>query len=352
MLDERKLKVLYAIINSYVLTAEPIGSRTISKQYNLGVSPATIRNEMSDLEELGYLNKPHSSAGRVPSDKAYRLYVDNLLKAQNPIVDKVKKNEIKKILSKDSMEVDKLIQNSAKMLSALTSYTSLAITPQIEINSLKHIQLLLIAQGEILVVLVSSSGIVKNTIIKIEVPVSENLLSTISNFLNDSLKTLSTLELTHLIKKESFDEWHGFRLIISKVIPIINKFMEDVDSITLYSDGITKILNFPEYKDVDKAREFISFIENKDLVVDILLNNILTQDVDIIIGNENIYAPIKDCSIVTATYSLDGRIIGKIGVIGPTRMEYGRIISTIKLFSENITEIVDMLIGDWYLIKL
>ena len=342
MLDERKLKVLYAIINSYVLTAEPVGSRTISKQYNLGVSPATIRNEMSDLEELGYLNKPHSSAGRVPSDKAYRLYVDNLLKVKNPIVDTAKKNEIKKILSNDSMEIDKLIQNSAKMLSSLTSYTSLAITPQIEINSLKHIQLLLIAHGEILVVLVSSSGIVKNTIIKIEIPISENLLNTISNFLNDSLKTLSIEELTHFIKNESFDEWLGFKLILTKVTPIIKKFMEEVDSITLYSDGITKILNFPEYKDVDKAREFISFIENKDLVVDILLNNILSQDVDIIIGNENIYAPIKDCSIVTATYSLDGRIIGKIGVIGPTRMEYGKIISTIKLFSENITEIVDM----------
>lgn len=346
MLDERKLKVLYAIINSYVLTAEPIGSRTISKQYNLGVSPATIRNEMSDLEELGYLNKPHSSAGRVPSDKAYRLYVDNLLKAKNPIVDKVQKNEIKKILSKDSMEIDKLIQNSAKMLSALTSYTSLAITPQIETNNLKHIQLLLIAQGEILVVLVSSSGMVKNTIIKIEIPITENLLNTISNFLNDSLRTLSIEELTHLIKSESFDEWLGFKLIIGKVIPIIKKFMEEVDSITLYSDGITKILNFPEYKDIDKAREFISFIENKDLVVDILLNNILSQDVDIIIGNENIYAPIKDCSIVTATYSLDGTIIGKIGVIGPTRMEYEKIISTIKLFSENITEIVDVFIGD------
>ena len=161
MLDERKLKVLYAIINSYILSAEPIGSRTISKQYNLGVSPATIRNEMSDLEELGYLNKPHSSAGRVPSDKAYRLYVDNLLKVKNPIVDTAKKNEIKKILSKDSMEIDKLIKNSAKMLSSLTSYTSLAITPQIETNNLKHIQLLLIAQGEILIVLVSSSGIVR-----------------------------------------------------------------------------------------------------------------------------------------------------------------------------------------------
>jgi len=214
MLDERKLKVLYAIINSYVLTAEPIGSRTISKQYNLGVSPATIRNEMSDLEELGYLNKPHSSAGRVPSDKAYRLYVDNLLKAKNPVVDTEKKNEIKKILSNDAMEIDKLIQNSAKMLSALTSYTSLAITPQIEINSLKHIQLLLIAQGEVLVVLVSSSGIVKNTIIKIEIPIPENLLNTISNFLNESLKTLSLEELTYLIKKDSFDEWHGFKLIM------------------------------------------------------------------------------------------------------------------------------------------
>lgn len=346
MLDERKLKVLYAIINSYVLTAEPIGSRTIAKQYNLGVSPATIRNEMSDLEELGYLNKPHSSAGRVPSDKAYRLYVDNLLKVKDPIVDLAKKNEIKEILSKDSMEIDKLIKNSAKMLSSLTSYTSLAITPQMDINNLKHVQLLLISQDEILVVLVSSSGIVKNTILKIDLLISENLLNTISNFLNDSLKTLSIEELIHVVNTESFDQWHGFKDITKKVLPIIKDFIDEADSITLYSDGVTKILNFPEYKDIDKAREFISFIENKDLLVDILLDNILSQDVNIIIGNENIYAPIKDCSIVTATYSLDGRIIGKIGVIGPTRMEYKKIISSIKLFSENITEIVDLFIGD------
>ena len=346
MLDERKLKVLYAIINSYVLTAEPIGSRTISKQYNLGVSAATIRNEMADLEELGYLNKPHSSAGRVPSDKAYRLYVDHLLKAKNPIVDIEKKNEIKKILSTDNMEIDKLIKKSAKMLSASTSYTALAITPQINTNSLKHIQLLLIDQYDILIVLVSSSGIVKNTIIRIEFPVSENLLNTISNFLNDSLKDLSLEELVLLVKGESFDEWQGFKHIIGKVIPIIKNFMQDMESITLYSDGITKILNFPEYKDVEKAREFISFIENKELVVDILLNDILSQNVDIIIGNENIYAPIKDCSIVTATYSFDGKIIGKIGVIGPTRMEYQKIINTITLFSENITEIVNILMGN------
>ncbi len=346
MLDERKLKVLYAIINSYVLTAEPVGSRTISKQYNLGVSPATIRNEMADLEELGYLNKPHSSAGRVPSDKAYRLYVDHLLKTKNPIVDIVKKNEIKKILSTDDMEIDKLIKNSAKMLSASTSYTALAITPQININSLKHIQLLLINQNDILVVLVSSSGIVKNTIVRVEFLVSENLLNTISNYLNESLKDLSIDELTIVVDEDSFPQWQGFKTIMEKVIPIIKNFVEDVESITLYSDGITKILNFPEYKDVEKAREFISFIENKELVVDILLNNILSQDVDIIIGNENIYAPIKDCSIVTATYSFEGKIIGKIGVIGPTRMEYQKIINTIKLFSDNITEIVDMLIGN------
>ena len=346
MLDERKLKVLYAIINSYVLTAEPIGSRTISKQYNLGVSPATIRNEMADLEELGYLNKPHSSAGRVPSDKAYRLYVDQLLKTKNPIIDIVKKNEIKKILLTDDMEIDKLIQKSAKILSATTSYTALAITPQININSLKHIQLLLIGENDILVVLVSSSGLVKNTIIKIEFQVTENLLNTISNFLNESLKDLSIEELVLFVKGQTFDEWQEFKHIISKVIPVIENFIEEVETITLYSDGVTKILNFPEYKDVEKAREFISFIENKDLVVDILLNDILSHDVDIIIGNENIYAPIKDCSIVTATYSFQGKIIGKIGIIGPTRMEYGKMINTIKLFSENITEIVDVLIGD------
>lgn len=344
MLDDRKRKVLYAVIDSYLLTAEPIGSRTISKQYDLGVSSATIRNEMSDLEDLGYLNKPHTSSGRIPSDKAYRLYVDQMLKAKKLKIDMNKKEEIKRILTRESKEIDQLIQNAAKILSAITSYTALAISPQLKKIKLKHIQLIPIDYSEILVVLVGDSGIVKNTIFRIEQEIPEEQLNGISNFLNHKLKGLTIDEIGKSMDYGIFEEMYEFKEIIDNIIPIINKSLEDVDDVEVYADGVTKIFNFPEYKDLDKAKSFISFIEDKDLLVDILLNNSIENGIEITIGDENIYEPIKDCSLITTTYKLGDMTIGKIGVIGPTRMDYFTTINSLKLFSMNLTEILNMLL--------
>lgn len=345
MLDERKIKVLYAIINSYISSAEPIGSRTITKLYDLGVSSATVRNEMSDLEDLGYLNKPHSSAGRVPSDKAYRLYVNEILKAHKPNIDINKKNQLKKILISESREIEQLLQNSAKILSALTSYTALAISPQIKDSRIKHIQLVPIDNHQIIMVLVNNTGVVKNTVFRLDKEVPENQISTISNLLNAKLKGLSVGEIEGEISAGILKDIYEYKTIMDGIIPIINQSMDDIDNIDLYSDGVTKILNFPEYKDLEKAKSFIHFIEDKDSVVELLLNNPLSQDIDISIGNENIYEPIKGCSLITATYKLGDKTIGKIGVIGPTRMDYYKLINTLDLFSTNITEIIDIFLG-------
>lgn len=345
MLDNRKLRVLYAIINSYIMSAEPIGSRTITKQYDLGVSSATVRNEMSDLEELGYLNKPHSSSGRVPSDKAYRLYVNEILKNKNYNIDLRKKNEIKKILISESREIEQLLQNSAKVLSAITSYTALAISPSMKGAKIKHIQLIPIDERQVLMVLISNTGAVKNSIFRLSTEIPEEQINTISNYLNHRLKGLSIDEIGEELSDGIIKEIYEYKATIDKVIPIINQSMEDIDNVDLYSDGITKILNFPEYKDLEKAKSFISFIEDKDLVVDLLLNNSISQDIEITIGNENIYDSIKDCSLITTTYKLGDKTIGKIGVIGPTRMDYLNLINTLQLFSVNITEIIDMLMG-------
>lgn len=345
MLDDRKLRVLYAIINSYINSAEPIGSRTITKQYDLGVSSATIRNEMSDLEELGYLNKPHSSAGRIPSDKAYRLYVNEILKTKKSKIDLTKKDEIKKVLTSESREVEQLLQNSAKVLSAITSYTALAISPQLKGSKIKHIQLIPIDNWQILMVLVTNTGIVKNSIFRLNREIPEEQITVMSNLLNDKLKGLSVDEIDEKISDNIIREIYDYKTIIDGIMPIINQSMEDIDNVDLYADGITKILNFPEYKDLEKAKSFISFIEDKDLVVDLLLNNSLSQDIEITIGNENIYDPIKDCSVITTTYKLGDMTIGKIGIIGPTRMDYLKLINTLHLFSVNMTEIINMLMS-------
>ncbi len=345
MLDDRKLKVLYAIINSYINSAEPIGSRTITKQYNLGVSSATIRNEMSDLEELGYLNKPHSSAGRVPSDKAYRLYVNEILKNKQPKLDLIKKDEIKRILVSESREIEQLLQNSAKVLSAITSYTALAISPHLKGSKIKHIQLLPIDTQQILMVLVTNTGAVKNSIFRLNNEVPEDQIIIMSNFLNEKLKGLSMDEVNEEISNGILREIYEYKTIIDGIIPIINQSLEDIDNVDLYADGITKILDFPEYKDIEKAKSLISFIEDKDLVIDLLLNNPLSQDIEITIGSENIYEPIKDCSLITTTYMLGDMTIGKIGIIGPTRMDYLKLVNTLHLFSVNMTEIINMLMS-------
>ena len=345
MLDDRKIKVLYAIINSYILSAEPIGSRTITKLYDLGVSSATVRNEMSDLEDLGFLNKPHSSAGRIPSDKAYRLYVNEILKNKKSKIDLTKKDEIKKILASESREVEQLLQNSAKVLSAITSYTALAISPQLKGSKIKHIQLIPIDNWQILMVLVTNTGIVKNSIFRLNREIPEEQITVMSNLLTDKLKGLSVDEIDEKISDNIIREIYDYKTIIDGIMPIINQSMEDIDNVDLYADGITKILNFPEYKDLEKAKSFISFIEDKDLVVDLLLNNSLSQDIEITIGNENIYDPIKDCSIITTTYKLGDMTIGKIGIIGPTRMDYLKLINTLHLFSVNMTEIINMLMS-------
>lgn len=349
MLDERKLRVLHAIINSYIDTAEPIGSRTISKQYDLGVSSATIRNEMSDLEDLGYLNKPHSSAGRIPSDKAYRLYVNEILKNKNHKIDLRKKEEIKKILVSQSMEIDQLIQNAAKILSTLTSYTALAISAQLKDDKIKHIQLIPIDTRQILLVLVTTSGVVKNSIFRLNMDVPEDQIITLSNLLNDKLRGASLSQLNDHIFSSIIREMYDYKEVIDNIVPIISKSMEEIGAVDLYSDGVTKILNFPEYKDLEKAKSFISFIEDKDMVMTILGNNPISKDIEITIGNENTHEAIKDCSIITTTYKIGDRTIGKIGIIGPTRMDYLKLVDTLHLFSANINEITNMILDKHFL---
>ncbi len=347
MLDDRKIKILYAIINSYIYSAEPIGSRTISKQYDLGVSSATIRNEMSDLEELGFLNKPHSSAGRIPSDKAYRLFVDSILSKQRTAIDISKKEEIRNFLLRESREIDDLLQNSAKILSAVTSYTALAISPKMKDAKIKHIQLIPIDSRQALMVLVSDTGLVKNSVFRLNKDISEEQIGLVSNILNNSLKGLPISGIDEGLANDIVREIYDFKNIVDRVLPIINQSIEDIFNVDLYSDGITKILNFPEYKDLEKAKSFISFVEDKNLMLELMSKNPLSQDIEISIGNENTHDQIKDCSLITANYRLGDKVIGKIGIIGPTRMDYNKVINSLNLVSMNISEMIDMIIGKY-----
>lgn len=336
-MNERKLKILQAIIHNYIINAEPVGSRTLSKKYDLGISSATIRNEMSDLEELGFLVQPHTSSGRIPSDKAYRLYVNNLMKTGRVSPDI--RQEIMHDLEKEISEIEKIIVNSSKILSKLTDYTSFAIAPEIKQSKLKHIQLVPVDETKVLVVIVTDSGIVKNTIFRVDEEISSDQLFVISKLLTDKLKGFNIGDLNDEINNNIIEEASKYSNNFDMILPFINESINEINKIEFYTDGVTKILNYPEYNDISKAREFISFLENKSNVVDILMNNEF-NDFSVTIGNENCYDELKNCSLITATYKLNGKTIGKIGLVGPTRMHYSKVIPVMKSIVNDVNNIL------------
>ena len=342
MLDERKLRVLYAIIESYISSAEPIGSRTLTKNFDLGVSSATIRNEMSDLEDMGYLGKTHSSSGRVPSDKAYRLYVDEILKLDKSSmdIDSYKNEKIREILTKELWDIDEFVQSTAKILSSITNYTTVVVH-NLYTSRIKQLQLLAIEALGILVVIVLNNGMIKNSILRTEDKTTQEELNIISNYLNEKLKDIELNESLALLNENVFEGFYLDKDLFDDLIIVINNSIKELISIELCYEGIMNILNFPEYRDTEKAKSFVSLMEDKDLLISILLNTPMSQNINIIIGQENSISPIKDLSIITATYSLEDKKIGKVGLIGPTRMDYHNLIKVLRVFSSQVSNLLD-----------
>jgi heat-inducible transcriptional repressor len=337
MLDERKLKVLLAVIDSYIATGEPIGSRTITKFYDLGVSSATIRNEMSDLEDMGYLNKTHTSSGRIPSDKAYRFYVDNFFNNSIKEIDRSRKEQIKRYMKQEYKEIDQFIEDLSKILAHLTKYTAVSLSPQIKESKIKHIQLLPMEKNQILAIMVNEAGLIKKSIINLDNTISENNLIYMSNYLTRKLKNKTFLELVNEISDGILDDYFEYKNDLKRLMPILSSFIEEAKEMKVYADGITNILDFPEYRDIDKAKEVLSVLEDKDKLIFALTNSKI-KEIDVKIGEENSHDSMKDLSVITATYNSEGEIIGRIGIIGPKRMNYIELIKTIWVFSESITE--------------
>ena len=338
ILDDRKLQVLDAIIQSYIMNAEPIGSRTISKKFDLGVSSATIRNEMSDLEELGYLVKPHTSAGRIPSDKAYRLYVNTIIPLMElqPLLSKA---QIENIIN-EKEQIENLIENMAKILSNITNYTAIAISPQVNKSKIKSIQLVAIDEMRIMVVLVTDSGVVKNKVLKLDEEIHYDKLSTLTNMLNKQLRGHTVDEISKDFGEKLVKEIYKADSPIIRIVPFIIDSLENAEDSNLYMDGVTNIFNFPEYNDLSRAKEFLSFMEDKDNLLSMLVTD-NTDDISVIIGAENQHQAIQTCSVITTDYSIDGKIIGKIGVIGPTRMDYEKVINSVKSLSLDLNDLID-----------
>ncbi|SNX55235.1 heat-inducible transcriptional repressor HrcA [Thermoanaerobacterium sp. RBIITD] len=339
-LDDRKRKILEAIINDYILTAEPIGSRTIAKRYNLGISPATIRNEMADLEEMGYLEQPHTSAGRVPSDKGYRFYVNNII--EHYLNERY--NNKFNIFNEMFAEIDEIVKKYARILSNMTNHTIVVKMPKINENTIKRVQIMPVDSNKIILLVITESGIIKNYLINLKENIDGSLFEFLNNLINNKVTGKREKEVNNDLKNEIKRESGNAKSIIDEITETIINGLKQMDETELYSEGTSNILNFPEYRDLIKARMFFDLIENKEI-----MNTILEPDddlIDVTIGSENKFEEMKDLSIIKSTYKINGETVGTFGIIGPTRMNYKKLINEINTMSKELSRVLSYIYKD------
>lgn len=339
MLDERKQRILQAVIQDYISSAEPVGSRTLARKYDLGVSPATIRNEMADLEMLGYLEHIHTSSGRVPSSKGYRLYVDSLLPVQ-PMTD-AEKAMIDKWYKAKVQQLDQVFQETARLISKLTRNVSLVLAPQISKAAFRCMQFLPLDDHRVIAVLMTDAGFVENRIMEMPAGSSFEDFQRMAKVINGCLAghTLGAIQNGSLKRIEAEIGDDG---LYESAMTLIDKALDSQRRERLYLGGTTEMMEQPEFHNVDKVKELLIMLEKDQLMKDILKAH-LGDGLTVTIGQENEYSGIKDCSIITATYHLDGELLGSMAVLGPTRMEYGRTMSLLNYMNNNLTEVIKRL---------
>ena len=328
-LDDRKLKILQAIIKNYLETGEPVGSRTISKYTDLNLSSATIRNEMADLEELGYIVQPHTSAGRIPTDKGYRLYVDTLMQEK---VDEV--NNMRDDLLEKADRMENLLQQVAKMLAANTNYATMVTTPKYRSRKIKFLQLTDVDEYQVLAVIVLEGNIVKNRMFRSDVALVKEDVLKLNLALNTFLQGLDIEEINIGLVQKLKSQVGAYQELVSEILDAIATAIQEEGDIRVYTSGATNILKYPELSDMNKARDILSTLENKEELTQFVENGDIKPDekrgIQVYIGDENKVDSMKDCSVVTATYEIEEGIYGKVGIIGPKRMDYERVVGTLQ----------------------
>ena len=336
-LDERKQKILQAIIRNYMETGEPVGSRTISKYSDLNLSSATIRNEMSDLEEMGYIVQPHTSAGRIPSDKGYRLYVDRILEEKNHEV-----QELKDLMIERTDKMEQVLKQVVKVLAANTNYATMVSAPTYHRNKLKFIQLSKVNATQILTVIMIEGNIVRNKVIDVTEELDQETVLKLNILLNSVLNGLSIEEI-NLAMIQNLKEQAGIHSeLVGSVIDAVAEVIHSEEEVEIYTSGATNIFRYPELSDNGKASELISTFEEKQQLSDLVnqtLENSDNKGIQVYIGQETPIQSMKDCSVVTATYELGEGMQGTIGIIGPKRMDYENVLKTLKTLTEQLDEI-------------
>ena len=336
-LDERKQKILQAIIRNYMETGEPVGSRTISKYSDLNLSSATIRNEMSDLEEMGYIVQPHTSAGRIPSDKGYRLYVDHIMEEKNHEV-----QELKDLMIERTDKMEQVLKQVVKVLAANTNYATMVSAPTYHRNKLKFIQLSKVTATQILAVIMIEGNIVRNKVIDVTEELDQETVLKLNILLNSVLNGLSIEEI-NLAMIQNLKEQAGIHSeLVGSVIDAVAEVIHSEDEVEIYTSGATNIFRYPELSDNGKASELINAFEEKQQLTNLVTQTLENEDnkgIQVYIGQETPIQSMKDCSVVTATYELGEGLQGTIGIIGPKRMDYENVLKTLKTLTAQLDEI-------------
>ncbi len=333
MIDDRKKLILKAIVDDYISTAEPVGSRTLEKKYNLGLSSATIRNEMSDLEELGLLNQPHTSSGRVPSLAGYRMYVDELMSQYRLTMEEI--NVLRSVMEDKIDFLDKIIAKTSGVMSQLTNYTSVAVGPKMMYNSIKNIRLISVSDKVVLTIIITNEGIIKDKKIVLSKSVTSDELIRLENAINNNLAGINFTEVQMDNIVKLVNEASASDELVLAVLKFIQDSIEVVNENDIYVNGQANIFNFPEYSNVEKAKKFLSLISNRADIFDII-SNATDENKKIVVKIGEKGSPIEDCSLIVSRYKVSDNMEGFIGLIGPTRMDYRKAVTVMDYVTDII----------------
>jgi len=333
LLNDRKKQILQAVIEEYINTAEPVSSGTLVEKYGLDFSSATIRNEMADLEKEGYLEKPHTSAGRIPSVKGYRFYVDELLNDENISLDEIQ--YIKTQLETKVNEIEDLTKITTNTISDITHYATVAIGPNSNNNLIKDIKFILLGERMLMAVILTENGAIKETIIKYDEDINQNQVDGLNYTFNNKLRGKPLEKIDKPMEEYILSTMSDQVNVIKPIIGQLNKAIEESDKI--YLKGANNVFDFPEFEKIDTARNFLSILDTKEQMLEVL-NSGFAKDINVYIGEENEKEELKDLSIVTFKHTVAGKDLGTIGIIGPKRMNYSKVISIMKYISKKLNE--------------
>lgn len=338
-LDGRKKKILKAIIKTYMETGEPVGSRTISKYADLNVSSATIRNEMSDLTEMGYIIQPHTSAGRIPSDKGYRLYVDELMKEKESEIE-----EIRDLMIEKTGKMEKVLKQVAKVLASNTNYATMISVPQYSGSKIKFIQLSRVNELQLVAVVVSDNNVIRNQIINLDEEMDDETILKLNLLLNTNLNGVPIQDINLGMIARLKEQAGTHSSVVATVLDAVAATIQvDEDDMEIYTSGATNIFKYPELADTSKASELISTFEEKQQLMNLVRDSMSDDNntgVQVYIGNEMPIQTMRDCSVVTATYELGKGMHGTIGIIGPKRMDYENVVDSLKALKIQLDELI------------